>query len=312
MKHIIKKNMLLTIQKFLHQSSVSFSFFRFQEDLTAKKQKPGNSVYPKKQTIKPNRSRASSSKMSPCKPCKTPKEGVLSRIFSEEYDSMLDVKKNLFDPHGPRIHRWNRIFLVACLVSLFLDPLLFYLPATSKMCIKLTTSLEAVFTVLRSLADVFYFVQIFVKFRTAFVAPSSRVFGRGELVIEPSEIASRYLKRSFWLDFLAALPLPQVNLHLFFHNNFIIRFDLWKRNLDLVYHILLTIIITTALIIPRLFLINTQFVILQSYQAVKPLIFFLEFIFVRIPQTTWMGKSSQNHHFVLPSHFFKFKNVHSS
>ncbi|KAF3322261.1 putative cyclic nucleotide-gated ion channel 15 [Carex littledalei] len=169
-------------------------------------------MYPKKQTIKPNRSRAytTSSKMSPCKPYKTPKERVLSRIFSEEYDCLLDVKKNLFDPHGPRIHRWNRIFLVACLVSLFLDPLFFYLPATSKMqCIEWTTSLEAVFTVLRSLADVFYFVQIFVKFRTAFVAPSSRVFGRGELVIEPSEIASRYLRRSFWLDLLAALPLPQ-------------------------------------------------------------------------------------------------------
>lgn len=182
-------------------------------------------MYPKKQTIKPNRSRAytTSSKMSPCKPYKTPKEGVLSRIFSEDYDSLLDVKKNIFDPHGPRKHQWNRIFLVACLVSLFLDPLFFYLPATSKMqCIELTTSLEVVITVLRSLADVFYFVQIFVKFRTAFVAPSSRVFGRGELVIEPSEIASRYLKRGFWLDLLAALPLPQVNLH-FFHNNFLLK-----------------------------------------------------------------------------------------
>lgn len=119
------------------------------------------------------------------------------------------------------MHRWNRIFLVVCLVSLFVDPLFFYLPSTSQMgCIKLTISLGMVLTALRTLADVFYFVQIFVKFRTAFVAPSSTVFGRGELVIEPSEIASRYLKRSFWVDLLAALPLPQVSLHLFFHDNF--------------------------------------------------------------------------------------------
>jgi cyclic nucleotide gated channel, plant len=201
------------------------SNLRFQEDMGAAKQKSGNSTYSKKPTIKPNRSWAytTSSKTFP-QPYNTLKEGTLSRVFSEDYDSLLDVKKNLFDPHGSIVHRWNRIFLVACLASLFVDPLFFYLPSTSKMgCIKLTTSLEAVLTIIRSLADVFYFVQIYVKFRTAFVAPSSTVFGRGELVIEPSEIASRYLKRSFWVDLLAAIPLPQVSLHsliMFFLFNF--------------------------------------------------------------------------------------------
>ncbi|KAL4309836.1 hypothetical protein GQ457_01G019940 [Hibiscus cannabinus] len=52
--------------------------------------------------------------------------------------------------------------------------------------------------------------EIFVRFRTAYVAPSSRVFGRGELVIDPSKIASRYLHKDFWLDIIAAQPLPQV------------------------------------------------------------------------------------------------------
>ncbi|XP_050215580.1 probable cyclic nucleotide-gated ion channel 14 isoform X2 [Mercurialis annua] len=47
-------------------------------------------------------------------------------------------------------------------------------------------------------------------FRTAYVAPSSRVFGRGELVMDAKKIAMRYLKSDFLIDFIAALPLPQV------------------------------------------------------------------------------------------------------
>jgi cyclic nucleotide gated channel len=50
-----------------------------------------------------------------------------------------------------------------------------------------------------------------MKFRTAFVAPSSRVFGRGELVMDPRAIAIRYLKSNFVVDLAAALPLPQVS-----------------------------------------------------------------------------------------------------
>ncbi|GAU15676.1 hypothetical protein TSUD_109340 [Trifolium subterraneum] len=53
-------------------------------------------------------------------------------------------------------------------------------------------------------------VKIFTKFRTAYVAPSSKVFGRGELVLTYSKIAVRYFSKGFWLDFIAALPLPQV------------------------------------------------------------------------------------------------------
>ncbi|XP_039687060.1 protein CNGC15c [Medicago truncatula] len=43
-----------------------------------------------------------------------------------------------------------------------------------------------------------------------YVAPSSKVFGRGELVLTYSKIALRYFSKGFWLDFIAALPLPQV------------------------------------------------------------------------------------------------------
>ncbi|KAL2556192.1 Cyclic nucleotide-gated ion channel 1 [Forsythia ovata] len=53
--------------------------------------------------------------------------------------------------------------------------------------------------------------KIFVLgFRTGFIAPSSRVFGRGVLVEDSWKIAKRYLSSHFVVDILAVLPLPQV------------------------------------------------------------------------------------------------------
>ncbi|EPS70473.1 hypothetical protein M569_04287 [Genlisea aurea] len=133
---------------------------------------------------------------------------VLSRVFSEDYEV---GEGRVFDPRGRGIRIWNRIFLSACLASLFVDPLFFYLPAvvSEVACIDIEFNAGVVLTVVRSVADIFYALRIYMQFRTAYVAPSSRVFGRGELVVDPSKIASRYLRRLFWLDVAAALPLPQ-------------------------------------------------------------------------------------------------------
>ncbi|KAI5322331.1 PREDICTED: cyclic [Prunus dulcis] len=144
----------------------------------------------------------------PGKTGKSLRAKVLSRVFSEDYER---VQKKILDPRGPTIRRWNKIFLITCLVSLFVDPLFFYLPAVrDELCIDIGKPLEVILTIVRSVADVFYIIQIFIRFRKAYIAPSSRVFGRGELVIEPSKISLRYLRLDFWIDLIAALPLPQV------------------------------------------------------------------------------------------------------
>ncbi|XP_035545940.1 LOW QUALITY PROTEIN: protein CNGC15b-like [Juglans regia] len=134
---------------------------------------------------------------------------VLSRVFSGDYEN---VRKKILDPQGHTIRRWNKIFLVACLVSLSLDPLFFYLPVVrdKAVCIAIALHLEVGLTFIRSLTDIFYIIQIYIRFRTAYVAPSSRVFGRGELVIDSSKIALRYLRKGFCIDLMAALPLPQM------------------------------------------------------------------------------------------------------
>lgn len=110
--------------------------------------------------------------------------------------------------------RWNYIFLITCLNALFVDPLYFLVPeiARRRYCMRSDYGFAAVITVWRCLIDVISFIHIFIKFRTAYVAPNSRVFGRGDLVKDPKKIALRYLRTGFVVDLAAALPLPQVCL----------------------------------------------------------------------------------------------------
>lgn len=96
----------------------------------------------------------------------------LSRVFSEDYDAAEIL---ILDPRGPRVNNWNKIFLAACLISLFVDPLFFYLPVARKdKCIDMSTGLEVSLTIIRSLIDAFYIIQIYFRFQTAYIAPSSR------------------------------------------------------------------------------------------------------------------------------------------
>ena len=140
------------------------------------------------------------------------KDKVLRRVFSEDYEK---EKKRILDPSGKTISNWNKIFSIACLISIFVDPMFLFSPIMrDQVCLTNATSLQVVLTIIRSVLDVFYVIQIIVRFHTAYVAPSSRIFGRGELVIDPSKIAMRYLRRGFWMDLLVSLPLPQVYMPL--------------------------------------------------------------------------------------------------
>lgn len=140
----------------------------------------------------------------------TPKSGR-SKVFPEDHEPW---QKQILDPGSELVLQWNRLFIFSCLVALFVDPLYFYLPAVggneSSWCIKTDLNLRIVVTCFRTIADFFYLLHMIIKFRTAYVAPSSRVFGRGELVMDPKKIAWRYIRSDFFIDLVATLPLPQV------------------------------------------------------------------------------------------------------
>ncbi|KAK6141073.1 hypothetical protein DH2020_025185 [Rehmannia glutinosa] len=121
-------------------------------------------------------------------------------------------KKTILDPQEPFLERWNKIFVLSCVIAVSLDPLFFYIPVVDgkNLCLSLDENLEIIACVLRSFIDLFYVFHIFLQFRTGFIAPSSRVFGRGELIEDPKAIAKRYLSSYFIIDVLSILPLPQV------------------------------------------------------------------------------------------------------
>ncbi|KAB1204447.1 putative cyclic nucleotide-gated ion channel 14 [Morella rubra] len=128
------------------------------------------------------------------------------------------LHKGILDPRSNVVLRWNRVFLFFCMVALFVDPIFFYLPVvnndsltpTSFSCMTTDLSLGVVITCFRTVADVFYVLHMVLKFRTAYVSKSSRVFGRGELIRNQKMIARRYLRSEFSIDLVAALPLPQI------------------------------------------------------------------------------------------------------
>ncbi|KAG0499873.1 hypothetical protein HPP92_004564 [Vanilla planifolia] len=132
-------------------------------------------------------------------------------IADSELEEPLSRKKVL-DPQGAFLQRWNKIFVLSCLIAVSVDPLFFYIPVVSRdgKCLELDKHLEITASVLRTFTDIFYVLHVIFQFRTGYIAPPSRIFGRGDLVEDFSAIARRYLSSYFFIDILAILPLPQV------------------------------------------------------------------------------------------------------
>lgn len=135
--------------------------------------------------------------------------GVSHAVFPED---LKVSEKKILDPQDKFLLKWNKFFVVSCIMAVSIDPLFFYLPVfdTTKTCLGIDRKLAIIATTLRTIVDAFYLIHMALEFRTAYIAPSSRVFGRGELVIDPAQIAKRYLRWYFIIDFLSVLPLPQV------------------------------------------------------------------------------------------------------
>ncbi|KAK6142697.1 hypothetical protein DH2020_023045 [Rehmannia glutinosa] len=61
-------------------------------------------------------------------------------------------KKTILDPQEPFLERWNKIFVLSCVIAVSLDPLFFYIPVVDgkNLCLSLDENLEIIACVLRS------------------------------------------------------------------------------------------------------------------------------------------------------------------
>ncbi|XP_052724640.1 putative cyclic nucleotide-gated ion channel 8 isoform X2 [Vigna angularis] len=138
------------------------------------------------------------------------KSGVTTwAVFPED---LKVSEKKVFDPQDKNLLYWNKFFEILCIFSVACDPFFFYLPYFNhkSFCLAIDNELASFAVTLRTICDAVYLIRISFQFRTAYIAPSSRVFGRGELVIDPTQIAKRYLRRYFIIDFVSVLPIPQI------------------------------------------------------------------------------------------------------
>ncbi|WOK94027.1 putative cyclic nucleotide-gated ion channel 5 [Canna indica] len=147
--------------------------------------------------------------------------GASKEVFPED---LKVSEKKIFDPQDKFLILMNRLFLMSCILSVAVDPLFFYLPIKHEnenqpVCLGIDGKLAIVATTVRTIIDCFYLIRMVLQFRTAYIAPSTRVFGRGELVIDPAKIAKKYLKSNFIVDFLSVLPLPQIVVWMFLHRS---------------------------------------------------------------------------------------------
>ncbi|KAJ8553616.1 hypothetical protein K7X08_024294 [Anisodus acutangulus] len=140
---------------------------------------------------------------------RTLKSGVTRAVFPED---LRVSDRKIFDPQDKSLLFWNRLLVISCIFGVSIDPLFLYLPVFKSewMCLHIDESLANIVAYMRTAIDVFYLIRVGLQFRTAYIAPSSRVFGRGELVIDPKQIATRYIQRYFIVDLLSVLPLPQI------------------------------------------------------------------------------------------------------
>ncbi|XP_075662183.1 putative cyclic nucleotide-gated ion channel 20, chloroplastic isoform X2 [Castanea sativa] len=118
----------------------------------------------------------------------------------------------VMNPHTKVVQRWNKFFVISCLVAIFVDPLFFFLLYVLKdnKCIIINWPMTTTIVVFRSLTDLVYFFHMLLQFRLAYVAPESRVVGAGELVDHPKKIALNYIRGYFFIDLFVVLPLPQI------------------------------------------------------------------------------------------------------
>lgn len=141
-----------------------------------------------------------------------------SLIFHQSSDKPVKRvvhQKKILDPQASFLQKWNKIFVIISIFAVSIDPLFFYIPVIERKekCLGVDNNMKIISSVLRTLIDLIYILHIIFEFRTGFIAPSSRVFGRGELIKDPVAIAKRYFCSYFIVDILSILPLPQVSRH---------------------------------------------------------------------------------------------------
>ncbi|PQM42906.1 cyclic nucleotide-gated ion channel 1-like [Prunus yedoensis var. nudiflora] len=140
------------------------------------------------------------------------------------------ILKESFDPQGRFYPIWIKVFVISCVFAVSLDPLFFYIPIVNEdmKCLILDKNLKAIALSFRSLTDRFYIVDIIFQILISLPTPKSpgdagvtkqhkEAPVKGNKPVKDALVIANRIFRSYILvDILAALPIPQVVIFIFF------------------------------------------------------------------------------------------------
>ncbi|XP_071725871.1 cyclic nucleotide-gated ion channel 4-like [Rutidosis leptorrhynchoides] len=114
------------------------------------------------------------------------------------------------DPTSPWVQEWNRVFLLVCIMSLFIDPLFFYTLSISEacMCVFVDGWFAVTVTVLRCMMDVLHLWSMWLHFKM-------NRWWRVSLPRQHRNMVGWFVavaKNQFLLDVFIILPIPQLVL----------------------------------------------------------------------------------------------------
>ncbi|GJP30253.1 hypothetical protein CLOM_g92 [Closterium sp. NIES-68] len=139
----------------------------------------------------------------------------------------------ILNPHSRFVSQWNKYFMLFCIGGFCIDPwflftlLTMFSPSKSTLCLDINYPAAISLTVLRSIVDLMYLINIFIQFRMAYFvpAPSNRSYrwscfrwwysepsrlNPGDMETDTRVLAARYLKSWFIVDLISTLPIPQI------------------------------------------------------------------------------------------------------
>ncbi|XP_062119882.1 cyclic nucleotide-gated ion channel 1-like [Humulus lupulus] len=135
-----------------------------------------------------------------------------STVRNEKQDSKAkkDGRQNhsALNPWAAYSRKWNKIFLVSCVIGVTIDPLFLYIPIVNddQKCLNIDHNMMQIFLVLRFLTDFSYILNIIFQLQSAIA--TSKELGQSIFIGLPWS----YLL----IDILAILPLPQVVVLMYF------------------------------------------------------------------------------------------------
>ncbi len=91
-------------------------------------------------------------------PCRKIKIVPSWKSFSIDGVVGKNFGSTVLGPQGQFLQKWNKIFVLACVLAVSLDPLLFYVPVIDddNKCLDKDRKMEITAGVLRSFTDIFY------------------------------------------------------------------------------------------------------------------------------------------------------------